>query len=159
MLFLQVGGEGVGARRPAVALAQQANEERAAGADFVEAELEGLLAGALFLGNAPAQVHLDQLDLEFAAAAAKLGPGMSHQFVALFHHVAKGGGDEDADAAPLGSGPVRFGFFRHKDSLSPAAARQNGRTPPNREHATLEWKIRISLAPVRRRDKGNRAAF
>ena len=44
LLFLQVGSEGVGARRPAVALAQQANEERAAGADFVEAELEGLLA-------------------------------------------------------------------------------------------------------------------
>ena len=51
-IFPEVGGEGVVAGHPAVALARQADEERAAGADFVEAELEGFLAGALLLGDA-----------------------------------------------------------------------------------------------------------
>ena len=99
LFFLEVGGEGVGAGHPAVALAQQADEERAAGADFVEAELEGFLARALLLGDAPAQVHLDQFDLPLAAEPAQFGPGLGHQFIALLHHVAEGGGDENADAA------------------------------------------------------------
>jgi hypothetical protein len=64
---------------PAVALPEQHDEEWAAGADFVEAELEGLLAGTLLLGNAPAQVNLDQLDLALAAEAPQLGPGVPKQ--------------------------------------------------------------------------------
>ena len=115
LLFLEVGGEGVVAGHPAVALAQQADEERAAGADFVEAELEGFLAGALFLGDAPAQVHLDQFDLPLAAEPAQFGPGVGHQLVALPHHVAEGRGDEDADDAGLGglAGNRNVGFSRH----------------------------------------------
>ncbi len=84
---------------PSHAAAQQADEERAAGADFIESELEGFIAGALFPSNAPAQVHLDQFDLPLAAEPAQFGPGVRHQLIALPHHVAERRGNEDADAA------------------------------------------------------------
>ena len=107
MLFPEVGGEGVvaGAGHPAVALAQQADEERAAGADFVEAALEGFLAGALLLGDAPlsgvaprffkrakteAQVHLDPLDLPLPALAPQLGKNLADQQIPLFGEVTEG---------------------------------------------------------------------
>ena len=70
-------------RSPAVAFAEQADEERAAGADFVEAELEGFRAGALLLGNAPARIRLDQFHLPLAAEPAQFGPSMGQQFIAL----------------------------------------------------------------------------
>ena len=64
-------GEGVVARRPAIAFAEQADEERATCTDFVEAEFDGLLARALLLGDAPAQIYLDQFYLALAAKAAQ----------------------------------------------------------------------------------------
>lgn len=71
----------------------------AAGADFVEAEPEGFLARALLLGDAPAQIHLDEFDLAFAAEAAQSRPALRHQFLALPDHVEKGRGHKYADGA------------------------------------------------------------
>jgi hypothetical protein len=53
-----------------------------------EAKLEGF--PALFLDDAPAQIHLDQFHLPLAAESAQFGPGMRHQLIALGDHVAKG---------------------------------------------------------------------
>ena len=72
-----------------IASGEKVREAEAAGADFVEAELEGLLAGTLLLGNAPAQVNLDQLDLALAAEAPQLGPGVpKQQATVLRYHAA-----------------------------------------------------------------------
>jgi hypothetical protein len=67
---------------------------------------------------------------------------MLDQFLTLLLHVAEGGGDEDADLAPVSSGMVRFGCIRHKDSLSPATARHNSRTQSNRECRNPEMENR-----------------
>ena len=73
LFFLEVGGEGVVAGHPAVAFAEQADEERAAGADFVEAELESLqlpLALSLGIGGLDPDAQLNRLE----PAPARAGP-------------------------------------------------------------------------------------
>jgi hypothetical protein len=84
LLFKEVGGEGVVAGHPAVALAQQADEERTAGADFVEAEPEGFLAGTL---------PLSSFIIKPSAFSVSL--------VCLLHHVAERRRNKNADAAVL----------------------------------------------------------
>jgi len=70
---LEVGGEGVVAGHPAVAVAQQADEERAAGADFVEAELESLqLSLTLRLGIGGLDPHAQVNRIE--PAPPRAGP-------------------------------------------------------------------------------------
>ncbi len=99
LLLLEVGRERVVAGDPAVALAEEPDEVRAAGADLVQAELQRLPARALLLGDAPAEVHLHELDVPLAAEPAERRPGMGHQRVPVLLHVPEGGGDEDADTA------------------------------------------------------------
>ena len=91
LFFLGAGGEDIVAKRPAVAFAEQADEERAAGADFIEAELEGFFAGALFIRDVP--FILEPL-------AFSLSP------IALHHHVAERRGNKDADAAVVIHGMI-----------------------------------------------------
>ena len=123
LFFLEVGGEGVVAGRPAVAFAKKADEERAACMNFVEAELKGFFAGALRFGDAPAQIHFDQFDVAFLAKTAQFRPSVGHQAIALRDHVAERRGNKDADAA-IGCGKSRpaarqwcmllwRGFWRH----------------------------------------------
>ena len=92
-----------GVRNPAVAFAQQADEIGPAALDLGQAEREHLAFVGLLLGDAPAQVHLGEGDKAFGALAAQFGEDLLHQQIPLPHHVAEGGGDEDADLAVVES--------------------------------------------------------
>jgi len=75
--------------------------------------------GLLFC-NAPAQVHLAPGDAATLAQTAQLREDLLDQFLALLLHIAKGGRDEDAYFAPVGSGPLRLGFLGHEEPPSSA---------------------------------------
>ncbi len=67
--------------------------------DLGEADGQDFALLRLLLGDAPAQVDIDELDLTLAAAAAELGEDCFHQQIALPREVAEGRGKEDADGA------------------------------------------------------------
>ena len=100
--FNDLGPDGVG--NPAVALAEQAEEIRTAAFDLGQAQRQDLPFRRLFLGDAPAQVHLGEGDEALGALAAQFGEDILHEQVPFPHHVAEGGRDEDADHAV---GPAR----------------------------------------------------
>jgi hypothetical protein len=93
-----------GLRHPAVAFPEETHEERARAVDLGEADGENLALLGLLLGDAPAQVDIDELDLALAAAAAELGEDRFHQQIALPREVAEGRGEEDADGARVRGG-------------------------------------------------------
>ena len=76
--------------RPAVALAQQPDEVGAAALDLRQTVSQRFLALGLFLGHAPAQVHLDKLHRPPSADFAQGRPDLGHEFVAILDHVQKG---------------------------------------------------------------------
>ena len=72
--------------------------------DLGEADGKDLALLGLLLGDAPAQVDIDELDLAPAAAAAELGEDLFDQQIALPREVAEGRGEEDADGAGVRGG-------------------------------------------------------
>ena len=86
-------------RNESVALAEEADEVRPAAIDLRQTDGQDLAPLGLLLGDPPAQIDFDKLHAAFPTAPPQLREGKLHQPVPFFLHVAKGGGDEDADAA------------------------------------------------------------
>ena len=126
--LLEEEGEVVlpGLRHPAVAFPEEAHEERARTVDIGEADGEDLALLGLLLGDAPAQVDIDELDLALAAAAAKLGEDRFHQQIALPRKVSEGRGEEDADGAGVrgGHGGDFWGLRVFLETRNPLADRR-----------------------------------
>ena len=95
---------------PAVAFAQDADEERSRGVDLGEADREHLSFGGLLVGNAPAKVHVREDHRALLAGAPQTREAEAREAVALGGEVTEGGGNEDADGARRG--------VRHRGSQS-----------------------------------------
>ena len=86
---------------PAVAVAQQSDEEGPRVVDLVQAYLHDPPALGFLLGDAPAQVEFDQRHVAPGGFPAQQRENPGHQVVPLGLHVPEGRGDEDADLAVL----------------------------------------------------------
>ena len=93
-------------RYPAVALADQTDEEngyaRPAAVDLLKADGQGFSTAALLLGDAPAQVHIDEFHLPLPTSAAQFWEHLPDQQVSFLHEVSEGGADEDANVPECG---------------------------------------------------------
>src|SRR5687768_1848790 len=92
-------------RDPAVAIAEQADEERPALLDLIQTDRERAARSGFLFRDAPAQIETDEVGAPLQASAPELWKHDPAQVVAFRVHVAERGGDEDADG---GSG--RHGF-------------------------------------------------
>ena len=84
-------------RDPAVAFAEDADEERAAAIDLGEADGQDVAALGLLLGDAPAQIDLAPGDAALFAELAELGEDPFDQLLAFGEQVAERGRHKDAD--------------------------------------------------------------
>jgi hypothetical protein len=93
-------------RHPAVSLAKDADEERAALVDLLEAQVQHAVVLRLLARHAPAQVDVDQVDAVRLQSFAQGGENHFNQAVPFGVHVAERGTDEHADGPPAGHGEV-----------------------------------------------------
>jgi len=104
------GGQAFLRGDPAVAVTDQRNKKGPAALDFAEADLEDQqLLGLLLVEadglDAPAQVDGLKAVAPIPELLHELGKDLIAQIIALFLHVAKGGGNEDGTGVPkLGGG-------------------------------------------------------
>jgi hypothetical protein len=127
-------------RHPAVALAEQRQEERPAVLDFRQADRQDPSLGSVLVGDPPAEVHFTPGDTPLLAHPAQLREDTLDQLLALRLHVAEGRGDEHTHhgrlgrPAGLGSG-LHVSFLPHPhDAIGPqggpgAASTQLGGVP------------------------------
>jgi len=90
----------VARRHPTVAVAQDADEERPALVDLLEAELEDLVVLGLLAGDAPTQVDVDQADAVLLQPFAQGREDHLDEVIALRVHVTERRRDEDTDGFP-----------------------------------------------------------
>jgi hypothetical protein len=76
-------------RHPAVAGAQQADEERTTAFDLVQTDLERTLTLRLLFRHAPSQVEPDEFGAAPLTTAAQLGKNLAAQVIPLGVHVTK----------------------------------------------------------------------
>ena len=85
---------------PAVPLAENAYEERAALVDLLQTEIEHPVPLCFLLSDAPAEVDVDQMDTVLLQPFSQRREGHLDQVIAFRVHVAEGGGDEHTDGFP-----------------------------------------------------------
>ena len=106
---------------PAVAVAEEGEEEGAAGVDLFQAKADDFFVFGFVLGDAPAEVDVVELNAMGQKLFAEFGEGEFNQMIALRVHVAEGGGEEDADVLPTGhreylrGGDAKCGAERGRD--------------------------------------------
>ena len=89
---------------PPIALPQEAQEERPAAVDVLQAHLHhALVVRGIRLAHAPAQVDVDQTELSLLAPVAQLGEHLLDQVVPLPVHVVERAGDKDVNRLPAHS--------------------------------------------------------
>src|SRR5262249_29222631 len=93
-------------RRPAVTLADEADEIRPATVDFGEADRKRCAAFGLFLGDAPAQVYLEQFNPARTETSTQRRKRLAHQDIALTLHIEESGRYKHAYSAVLF--PIHF---------------------------------------------------
>ncbi len=85
-----------------IARAEDAEEERLAVADLLQAQLQRLVIVRLLLRHPPAQVDIHQMHLICRQILAQRRKDHLHQVIPLRLHVAEGGGDKYPHLAPGG---------------------------------------------------------
>lgn len=84
----------------AIAVTKQSEKEGSAGIDLIQADIQGSTTLGLLLGDTPAEIHVDQLDMSLEAAFLEFREYYTYKMVTFYVHIFKGAADKYSNCSP-----------------------------------------------------------